>query len=180
MKSTQASDRERETRFHNGWLISRGTATHAKGAALPLSALPQAVMRADDVAFQPDAALFKVISQHGFRPPVWEVTAEEGAALGERLAKMFPVCQAECCVSASSSLRPMPMRASTRHCFARSSRAAEVTLRWLHGHLRTHYGIENFKVVAMPTAPQAIFPAGFPPNEFYQCRGRARLTRRNA
>ena len=45
--------------------------------------------RATEASFQPDAALYAVISKHGFRPVVWAVSPEEGAAQGEHLAKVF-------------------------------------------------------------------------------------------
>ena len=47
------------------------------------------VVRTDDAAFLRDAALFKVISQHGFRPVVWQVTPAEGAELATKFAKLF-------------------------------------------------------------------------------------------
>jgi hypothetical protein len=39
--------------------------------------------------FQCDAELFRVISQHGFRPPVWKVTPEEATSLAAHFAALF-------------------------------------------------------------------------------------------
>lgn len=45
---------------------------------------------ADDPRFQRDRELYRVISRAQFCPVVWKITPEEGATLGERLAKLFP------------------------------------------------------------------------------------------
>lgn len=44
----------------------------------------------DARVFQRDSELYRVISRAQLRPVVWQITPEQGATLGERLAKLFP------------------------------------------------------------------------------------------
>ena len=47
------------------------------------------IVCADDAAYRRDAALFDVISKHGFRPVVWQISETAAAELAKRFAAMF-------------------------------------------------------------------------------------------
>ncbi len=43
----------------------------------------------DDPRFARDAALYEVISKHGFRPIVWQIAPEEAVKLAAHFATLF-------------------------------------------------------------------------------------------
>jgi hypothetical protein len=44
---------------------------------------------ADTNTFARDAAIFRVVSQHGFKPIVWDITPEQWAELRTSFARIF-------------------------------------------------------------------------------------------
>jgi hypothetical protein len=47
------------------------------------------VVRTDDATYQRDAELYRVISQHPFKPIVWDIAPEQWAELRASFARIF-------------------------------------------------------------------------------------------